>query len=126
MRVYQRALELNRRLAQSCSVIERNDRDLFKQLKNAASSIVLNIAEGIGTSGGMREMRFQTALGSAREVKACLEVAEAWGYLSVEHTAVTAEADHVIGMLVKLVAVSGILCTASGGRHERNRPWTRN
>jgi four helix bundle protein len=83
--------------------LERNDRDLVRQLKRAASSVALNIAEGLGTQAGNRELRFQTALGSAREVKACLDVARAWGYLDVADADVLASVDHVAAMLFKLV-----------------------
>ena len=103
MRVYQKALEMNRQLAQAARAIERNDCDLLRQLRRAASSVALNIAEGLGTAGGNRELRFQTALGSAREVIACLEVAEAWGYLGQEHQALKAHVDGVTAMLFRLV-----------------------
>lgn len=83
--------------------MERHDRDLVRQLKRAAASVSLNIAEGLGTQGGNRELRFKTALGSAREVQACLDVAEAWGYLDPDSKAAQANVDHMIAMLFKLV-----------------------
>src|SRR4051794_17996018 len=102
MRVYEKAIEMNRQLAQVSALIERNDRDLLRQLKRAASSVALNIAEGLGTQAGNRELRFQTALGSAREVLACLEVAPARGYLEKDSEARTS-VDPVGGMLFNLV-----------------------
>ena len=103
MRVYQQAIEMNRKLARVAVVIERNDRDLVRQLKRAASSVALNVAEGLGTRAGNRELRFQTALGSAREVQACLDVASAWGYLGQADGEARASVDHVVAMLFKLV-----------------------
>ena len=103
MRIYQHSIEMNRKLAAVVRQIERNDRDLVRQLKRAAASVALNIAEGIGTQGGNRELRFKTALGSAREVKACLDVAEAWGYLDADGKAAWVSADHMTAMLFKLV-----------------------
>jgi four helix bundle protein len=103
MRVYQQAIEMNRKLAGVAGVIERHDRDLVRQLKRAASSVALNIAEGLGTQAGNRELRFQTALGSAREVQACLDVASAWGYLGAADAEAQASVDHVAAMLFKLV-----------------------
>ena len=120
MRVYHQAMTVVRMVAGVAGAIGRHDRDLLSQLKRAASSVPLNVAEGLGHKGGHREQRFHTALGSAREVVACLDVAVAWGYLNVE-APVLEEADHLVRMLYRL-AVSGILCTAKGGRHERNRP----
>ena len=63
--------------------IETCDRDLGRQLRRAASSVALNLAEGSGSSGGTRRERYRNALGSAREVSACLDVAEAFGYGAV-------------------------------------------
>ena len=48
-------------------------------------------------------MRFQAALGSAREVQACLQVASAWGYLEEGAEDALASVDIVIAMLFKLV-----------------------
>jgi four helix bundle protein len=103
MRVYQQAIEMNRKLAQVSGLIERHDRDLVRQLKRAASSVALNVAEALGTQAGNRELRFQTALGSAREVQACLDVASAWGYLGSAGSDARASVDHVTAMLFKLV-----------------------
>jgi four helix bundle protein len=103
MRVYQEAIAMNRSLARVSALIERNDRDLVRQLKRAASSVALNIAEGMGTQAGNRELRFQTALGSAREVKACLDVATAWGYLGANAQEAERSVDHVVAMLFRLV-----------------------
>ena len=61
--------------------IEKHDRDLGNQLKRAASSVVLNLAEGSGSFGGVRPQRYRTALGSARETMSCLLVAERAGYV---------------------------------------------
>ncbi len=62
--------------------VARLDRDLASQLRRALSSVSLNIAEGDGSSGGNRALRFSTALGSTREARAALRVAVAWGYVA--------------------------------------------
>jgi four helix bundle protein len=103
MRVYQQAIEMNRKLAGVARVIERHDRDLVRQLKRAASSVALNIAEALGTQAGNRELRFRNALGSVREVQACLDVAGAWGYLGGADVEARASVDYVAAMLFKLV-----------------------
>jgi four helix bundle protein len=82
--------------------IERHDRDLASQLRRAASSVALNIAEGSGSSGGMRTARYRTALGSARETTSCLLVAQRFGYVDAMPGALVAAMNHVIGTLVRV------------------------
>jgi four helix bundle protein len=80
--------------------IERNDTSLAKQLKSAASSVTLNIAEGSGSFGGTRRERYRSALGSARETLSNLRTAEAFGYVGALPEDVIAGMNHVIGTLV--------------------------
>jgi four helix bundle protein len=82
--------------------IERHDRDLASQLRRAASSVVLNLAEGSGSFGGMRTARYRTALGSARETMSCLLVAERSGYVEAMPAALVAAMNRVIGTLVRV------------------------
>ena len=84
---YAVALEIIRGLAEVLPRIGRHDRDLVKQGRRAASSIALNLQEGSGRRGGDRTRHFSIASGSAKEVLAVLDVAEAWGYLDAEATA---------------------------------------
>ena len=74
------AVDMIRHLRSPLGQIERADRDLGRQLRRAAASVVLNMAEASGSSGGTRRERYRTALGSLYEVHACLQVAEAFGY----------------------------------------------
>jgi four helix bundle protein len=82
--------------------IERHDRDLACQLRRAASSVVLNLAEGSGSFGGIRTQRYRTALGSAREAWSCLRVAEAAGYIGALPIALPGKMNRVIGTLVRV------------------------
>jgi four helix bundle protein len=107
MRVYHKAIEVVALLRGVSGAISRHDRELVSQLKRAASSVPLNIAEGLGHRGGNRELRFQTELGSAREVQACLEVARAWGYLGSESDVVLGEVIHLNCMLHRLIRSRG-------------------
>jgi hypothetical protein len=47
-------------------------------------------------------VRYHTALGSLREVLACLEVAAALGYMPEREAALRARFDRVLGTLVRL------------------------
>jgi four helix bundle protein len=84
------------------AAIERHDRDLGRQLRRAASSVVLNIAEGSGSHGGTRTERYRNALGSARETLACLRTAEAFGYVAPVPPGVGGRINRVIGTLVNV------------------------
>ncbi len=81
LRIYESTLRVVRWLKGPLSGIEKHDADLARQLRRASASIALNIAEGSGSRGGVRRARYLTALGSARETLACLDVAEAFGYV---------------------------------------------
>ena len=98
LRIYDVALRVLEELRPAVKAIEARDRDLARQMKRAASSIVLNIAEGSGCNGGTRRERYRNALGSAREVVACLDVARAWHYANVDGRRL----DEIISTLVKV------------------------
>ena len=83
--------------------IERRDRDLARQLRRAGASVHLNVAEGNGLTGGNRRIRFRTAVGSAREVIACAEVAVAFTYVGEPTCRTLVQAyDRVIRLLWRL------------------------
>jgi four helix bundle protein len=84
--------------------IVRDDPDLARQLRRAASSVVLNLAEGSGSAGRVRTARYRTALGSARETFACLRAAEAFGYIGAIPATLAATMNRVIGTLVRVAA----------------------
>ena len=62
--------------------VERRDRDLGKQLRRAASSVVSNLGEGNRRTGGDRLYLWRVGLGSAEETKVQLRIARAWGYVA--------------------------------------------
>ena len=53
--------------------------------------------------GKTRAARYHTALGSAREILSCLEVAGALGYVASLDDALVAKLNRIIGTLVRLV-----------------------
>ena len=84
--VYIRARKVVRELAPLLRVVRGQDKALADQLKRAAQSVVLNIAEARGSDTGNAKARFATACGSAKEVRAALNIASDWGYIGA-HTA---------------------------------------
>jgi len=84
LQVYRVSLEMIVGVRPLLDVIARRDAGLADQMKRAASSVALNIAEGGESLGGNQRARFRTAMGSAAEVGAALDVAEAWGYLGAQ------------------------------------------
>ena len=103
LRIYTVVLEMVAEVAGIAGRIERRDRDLARQLRRAAASVALNTAEGMGNSAGHKRQRYQTALGSAREVMACVDVAKAMRYVGKVDAAVLDRLDHVIATLIRLV-----------------------
>jgi four helix bundle protein len=104
LRIYEDMLGAVREMRGAIAAIERRDADLARQLRRAAASVVLNIAEGSGSSGRVRTVRYRTALGSARETVACLRAGEAFGYVDAVPATVSVAMDRVIGTLVRIAA----------------------
>ena len=103
LRIYPVILDVIHQLRPVLPIIERKDRDLGRQLRRASASVALNVAEGMYSRGKNRGARYHTALGSARETFACLEVAHSFGYISALEPALQAHLRQVIGTLVRLV-----------------------
>ena len=85
--VQQRALQAVGQLRVLLPQVRRQDRALFDQLRRAMNSVVLNLAEADGNDPGTARARFATACGSAKETRAALQLALAWGYLQAPHVA---------------------------------------
>ena len=103
LRIYVVVLEMARLSAPITEQLERHDRDLARQMRRAVTSVVLNTAEGMGNTGGHKRQRYQTALGSAREVKGCVDVALALRYIHEVDTVFADRLDHGSAALVRLV-----------------------
>jgi four helix bundle protein len=104
LRIYSVILEVVGELAPVARCVERKDKDLARQLRRCSASIALNVAEGMYSRGRNRQARYHSALGSAREAWACLEVAQQCRYISAPEADLLAQLNRVIGTLVKLVA----------------------
>jgi four helix bundle protein len=79
--VQQRALQAAEGLQGVLPILRKRDKDLFDQVRRAMNSVVLNIAEADGNDSGTAKARFATACGSAKEVRAGLQLASAYGYI---------------------------------------------
>ena len=80
--IQQRALQAAGGLQQVLPVVRKRDRSLFDQIHRAMNSVVLNIAEADGNDPGTAKARFASACGSAKEVRAGLQLIVAYGYVS--------------------------------------------
>ena len=103
LRIYSTVIEVLRMLRPVIAEIEKHDRDLARQLRRASASVALNVREGSGCHGGTRTERYRNALGSARETGACLDVADALGYVSCVDGVLLDRLDYVRATLVKNV-----------------------
>jgi len=102
LRIHAVCIELVREVRPLAGQIERYDKDQARQLRRSATSIVLNLAEGEGSRGGTRRVRYESALGSARETLANLRVAEALGYAGPVDAGLLDRFDRVTATLFKL------------------------
>ena len=104
LKIYAVTLELVRRVGPLVRVLRGRSPVLGDQLERALISVPLNIAERAYSRGRNRQARLQTAAASARESLACLETAEAMGFISGIEPGLTALFNpQVIGTLVRLV-----------------------
>ncbi len=94
---YEVAVQLIRELRGVYEVMRRHDKELAEQMRDAANSITLNLGEGAGCRGGRRQQHYEIAHGSAREVLACMDCGEAWGWLDA--SSVRPVLDRLLGLL---------------------------
>ena len=100
---YDRSLDLLRALAPVTERIRACDAGLADQLKRAAQSVLLNIAEANRRRGKDRANRFRCALGEAAEVSAAVEAAIVAEYVeAIDVVDVLALADRVRAMTFQL------------------------
>ena len=98
---YEVSLEAIKSLRTVVPQIERYDRDLADQIKRAASSVALNLAEGQRLTKGNKPKHYTIAHGSANEVRAALQTALAWGWIE-DASASLAVIDRRLALLWRL------------------------
>ena len=103
LKIYPVVLDLVRRLAPLIRLLRARSSTLADQMERALISVPLNVAEGAYSRGKNRQARFQSAAASARETLACLETAEAMGFIGPLDPELGALFHRVIGTLVRLI-----------------------
>jgi len=101
LRLYDVVLDTLRTMKPVVGKIAEHDADLARQLRRAATSMLLNLGEGAGGRGGTRRQRYFDALGSARESAACLDAADALGYCAID-AALRDRIERIAATLVRL------------------------
>ena len=100
---YEVALELAAALAPVLTSLARRDSSLASQLRRAAASVPLCLAEGARRNGKDRLHLYRVAAGSAAEVRAALAVVRAWSFATAAQLAAPeALLDRVLAMLWRL------------------------
>ena len=93
------SLELIDALVPLMPRIKQRDKSLEDQLRRAASSIGLNVAEAAHSDPGNKRARFHTAAGSARETQHALRQAVKWRYVAAS------DAERALGLVRRVVAI---------------------
>ena len=94
------SLDVIRSLRVTVAPLRKSDPKLYDQIRRAASSVALNLAEGRRRRGADRRHFWRIAAGSADEVQAALRVSVAWGDLGVDAVEDTlAILDRLLGLL---------------------------
>ena len=98
---YTVSLDLIRSLRPVVEQLRRHSREAGEQVTDAASSITYNIGEGSRRSGRDVRRFYVMAHGSAGEIRAALDVADAWGW-NVDSAATRTILDRLLGLLYGL------------------------
>jgi four helix bundle protein len=94
------AVELVTLLKPLVARVATHDSELAGQLRRAATSAPLNLAEGRKRVGRDRLHLWRIAAGSVAEVRSALEVSVAWGYLE------GAETEEAVALCDRLGAIT--------------------
>ena len=104
LKVHVKANELVDVVAPLIADVQRVDRPLADQIRRAAQSVVLNLAEGENVTRGNQRVHFERAAGSNGELRAGLRIAARWGYIAGGAAAqCDGIADQVAAMLWRLM-----------------------
>ena len=97
------SLEVMQQIAPVEDRIRRGNLELAKQLKRAAESVSLNLAEGRLRQDGDQRRHYQMAAGSASELTCALRIARIRRYISdADFATIDAPLDRVRAILYRL------------------------
>ena len=103
MKIYELLIAMVKAVAALAKKVQRYDADLARQMKRASCSVVLNAVEGWHSYSGNRVVRFHSAMASARETVACLDISVACGYLREAEVSVELDRlDHIVAVMWRL------------------------
>jgi four helix bundle protein len=102
LRIYDDAIAVIGMLRPVMVQIGRHDSDLMRQLRRCSASMALNIAEGSYARAGNQKALFGVALGSAKETRACIDVANALGYVGAIDAQIEDRLEKIGGVLYRL------------------------
>jgi four helix bundle protein len=112
---YEVALDLVRALRPVVAKLRTYSADAADQVERAATSVVLNLAEGSRRHGRDPRRFYAIAHGSAGEIRGALELAEAWGW-QIECAHAHALLDRELGLLWGLTRGGGSGASSSKPR----------
>jgi len=102
LRIYGVAIDVVRKVQPILERVAKKDATLADHLRRAVTSVPLNLSEVEYSYGGNVRARFHTALGSAAEVRTCLELAEALGYVRSMDAGLRDKIDRIIATVCRL------------------------
>ena len=94
------SLQLTRSVRTVLARLGTKDSSLTDQLRRATASVPLNLSEGRRRVGKDRLHLWRVAAGSAQEVRATLQVAEAFGYVDGE------DVGEALGLVDRVLAMT--------------------
>ena len=100
--IYDVTLDMIDQVAPVARSVDRCDPDLARQMRRAAASVSLNCAEGAYSQGKNANARFYSAMASANEVLACLDVAHRFGYVAQVDASLRDKLDRIVATMRKL------------------------
>ena len=104
--IYQKSYEGFLRIHKvTCTFPKHEQYELGSQMRRAAMSIPLNIAEGYGRKSRQNDFKsfLINALGSSNEVMVLLDMAKDLGYINEEYDKLRDMYDHISRQLMKFI-----------------------